>query len=172
LRAGAISDPSFLWWDARLQPRYGTVEIRIMDGQSCVEGVAALAALVQALASLELERRDDPGADPWTDELIEENRFLAARDGIAALLIDERTGRRLPAIEQFERLLDACDPHARRLGCEHQLDSARRLVRGNGAERQLADAGCDRDLRRVTANLAEAYRPPMTAATELMAVAA
>ena len=108
LRAGAISDPSFLWWDARLQPRYGTVEIRIMDGQSSVEDVAALAALVQALASLELERREDPGTEPRTDELIEENRFLAARDGIAARLIDERTGRRLPVIERLERLLDAC----------------------------------------------------------------
>jgi len=25
--SGAIADPSFLWWDIRLQPRYGTVEI-------------------------------------------------------------------------------------------------------------------------------------------------
>ena len=165
LRAGAISDPSFLWWDARLQPRYGTVEVRIMDGQSSVEDVSALTALVQALASLELERRDDPATEPRTDELIEENRFLAARDGIAALLIDECTGQRLPAIEQVERLLDACRPHARRLGCERQLDSVRRLVRQNGAERQLAQARRDGDLRRVTAHLADAYPPPTPAAT-------
>jgi len=171
LRAGAISDPSFLWWDARLQPRYGTVEVRIMDAQSSVEDVAAVAALVQALASLELDRRDDPGAELRSDELVEENRFLAARDGIAALLIDELTGRRLPAIEGLERLLDACDPHARRLGCERELDSARRLVRGNGAERQLAAWRHDGDLRRVTANLADAYQPPTPAAPELMAVA-
>ncbi len=151
LRAGAISDPSFLWWDARLQPRYGTVEIRIMDGQSNVEDVAALAALVQALASLELERRGDPGTEPRTDELIEENRFLAARDGIAARLIDERTGQRLPVIERLERLLDACCGHARRLGCERQLDYVHRLVRHNGAERQLAHARRYDDLRGVTA---------------------
>ena len=171
LRAGAISDPSFLWWDARLQPRYGTVEVRIMDAQTSVEDVAAVAALVQALASLELDRRDDPGAELRSDELVEENRFLAARDGIAALLIDELTGRRLPAIERLERLLDACDPHARQLGCECELDSARRLVRGNGAERQLATWRHDGDLRRVTASLADAYQPP-TPAAELMAVAA
>ena len=127
---------------------------------------------MQALASLELDRRDDPGAELRSDELVEENRFLAARDGIAALLIDELTRRRLPAIEGLERLLDACAPHARRLGCERELDSARRLVRGNGAERQLSDAGGDGDLRRVTANLADAYPPPTPAATELMAVAA
>ena len=164
LRAGAISDPSFLWWDARLQPRYGTVEVRIMDGQSSVEDVAAVAALVQALASLELEPRDDPGTEPLADELIEENRFLAARDGIAARLIDERTGRRLPVIAQLERLLDACLPHARRLGCERQLDSVHRLVRQNGAERQLAHAR-DGDLSRVTAHLADAYPPPRPAGT-------
>ena len=169
LRAGAISDPSFLWWDARLQPRYGTVEIRIMDGQSCVEGVAALAALVQALASLELERRDDP-VEPRTDELIEENRFLAARDGMAARLIDERTGQRLPVIERLERLLDACRPHGRRLGCERQLDSVHRLVRHNGAEHQLAHARRDGDLRRVTAHLADAYPPPTPAGTALTAL--
>src|SRR3954466_205858 len=34
--SGAIRDPSFLWWDARIQPRFGTVEVRIMDAQSRV----------------------------------------------------------------------------------------------------------------------------------------
>ena len=135
-----------------------------MDGQSSVEDVAAVAALVQALASLELEPRDDPGTEPLADELIEESRFLAARDGIAARLIDERTGRRLPVIAQLERLLDACLPHARRLGCERQLDSVHRLVRQNGAERQLAHAR-DGDLSRVTAHLADAYPPPRPAGT-------
>ena len=160
LRAGAISDPSFLWWDARLQPRYGTVEIRIMDGQSNIEDVAALAALVQALASLELERCGDPGPEPRTDELIEENRFLAARDGIAGAA-DRRadSGRRLPVIERLEGLLDACCGHARRLGCERQLDYVHRLVRHNGAERQLAHARRYDDLRCVTGCLADAYWP-------------
>jgi glutamate---cysteine ligase / carboxylate-amine ligase len=172
LRAGAIADPSFLWWDVRLQPRYGTVEVRIMDGQSCVEDVGALAAMVQALASLELERPSDHGGEPRSDELIEENRFLAARDGIAAQLIDERTGRRAPATERLERILDACRPHARRLGCERQLDAVRRVVRHNGAERQLAHARRTGDLRRVTARLADAYPPPAPAPPALAAVAA
>src|SRR5262245_62109170 len=163
LRAGAISDPSFLWWDARLQPRYGTVEIRIMDGQTEVEDVAALAALVQVLASLELERCGDPGTEPRTDELIEENRFRAARDGVSALLIDERTGRSLPLLERLERLLDGCRDHARRLGCERRLDSADQLVRDNGATRQLANARPHGDLRRVTARLADGYVPLLPA---------
>jgi glutamate---cysteine ligase / carboxylate-amine ligase len=157
--SGAIADPSFLWWDVRLQPRYGTVEVRIMDGQSCVEDVAAVAALVQALASVELERCDDPAHEPPPAELIEENRFLAARDGIAARLIDLSSGERVPAIEELERTLERCRRHARRLGCERELAFVRRLVRHNGAARQLAHARCDGDLRRLTARLADVYSP-------------
>jgi carboxylate-amine ligase len=157
VRSGAIADPSFLWWDVRLQPRFGTVEVRIMDGQTTIEDVAAVAALVQALASHELEHRDD--REPRTVELIDENRFLAARDGIMARLIDLRSGQLVPATEQLERVLDVCRHHARRLRCERELASVRRLMSRTGAARQLAHAGGDGDLRRVTARLAEAYAP-------------
>jgi carboxylate-amine ligase len=170
LSSGAIPDPSFLWWDVRLQPRYGTVEVRIMDGQTTVEDVAAIAALVQALASVELERGDDPGPEPRTLELIEESRFLAARDGMAALLIDARSGRRVPAIEQLERNLDACRHHARWLRSERELALVRRLARHNGALRQLAHASRDGNLRCVSARLAGAYAPrtaPMHAVTKI-----
>ena len=162
--------PSFLWWDVRLQPRLGTVEVRIMDGQTTVEDVAAIAALVQALASVELERCDDPGPEPRAPELIEENRFLAARDGMAALLIDARSGERVPAIEQLERILGACRRHARWLRCERELAIVRRLARQNGALRQLAHASGDGNLRCVSARLAGAYAPrttPMHAATKI-----
>jgi carboxylate-amine ligase len=170
LSSGAIPDPSFLWWDVRLQPRYGTVEVRIMDGQTTVEDVAAIAALVKALASVELERGDDPGPEPRTLELIEESRFLAARDGMAALLIDARSGRRVPAIEQLERNLDACRHHARWLRSERELALVRRLARHNGALRQLAHASRDGNLRCVSARLAGAYAPrtaPMHAVTKI-----
>jgi carboxylate-amine ligase len=158
-RSGAIADPSFLWWDVRLQPRYGTVEVRIMDAQTALADVAALAALVQVLASVELERPDDPEPEPRIVELIEENRFVAARDGMQALLIDLPSGRRVSVSEQLERIVAACHHHARRLRCEREVAGLRELVRHSGAMRQLAHACCDGDLRRVTARLAEAYRP-------------
>jgi glutamate---cysteine ligase / carboxylate-amine ligase len=167
LRSGAISDPSSLWSDVRLQPRYGTVEVRTMDGQTAVEDVAAV---VQALASLELERRDDAGSEPRTAEVIEENRFLAARDGMAALLIDVRSAERVPAIKQLERILGVCR-HARRLRCERELASVCRLVRHNGALRQLAHARCDGDLRWVIARLADAYSPRVAREAAITAVA-
>jgi glutamate---cysteine ligase / carboxylate-amine ligase len=156
LRSGAIADPSLLWWDARLQPRYGTVEVRIMDAQTTVADVAAVAALVQSLALLELERPDSPGDGSPANELIEENRFLAARDGMQALLIDVASGRRIAAIDQLEKILAACRPWAQVLGCGRELEAVRRLGAANGASRQVAQAHGG-DLRAVTAGLAHAY---------------
>ncbi len=111
LRSGAIADPSYLWWDVRLQPKLGTVEVRIMDGQTTVGDVGALAALVQSLASLELARPDEPPEE--SVEVLEENRFLAARDGMQALLIDVGTGARVPAGAELKRTLALCHRHAR-----------------------------------------------------------
>jgi YbdK family carboxylate-amine ligase len=49
ITSGAVPDPSFVWWDARLQPALGTVEVRVMDAQSTMREVAPLVALVQSL---------------------------------------------------------------------------------------------------------------------------
>ena len=40
IRCDAFPDPTFLWWDVRPQPRFGTVETRIMDAQSTLTGTA------------------------------------------------------------------------------------------------------------------------------------
>jgi glutamate---cysteine ligase / carboxylate-amine ligase len=40
LRAGAFPEPTFLWWDARLQPRLSTVEVRVADAQTRLSEVA------------------------------------------------------------------------------------------------------------------------------------
>src|SRR5262249_37514423 len=47
--AGELPDYTFLWWDVRLHPRLGTIEIRELDAQSSVDDAASLAALVRAL---------------------------------------------------------------------------------------------------------------------------
>jgi len=53
VRCEAFEEATFLWWDVRLQPRLGTVEVRIMDAQTTLEATTALVALVQCLARLE-----------------------------------------------------------------------------------------------------------------------
>ena len=113
---------------------------------------------MQALARHELRRPERAGQELPATELIAENRFLAARDGSDAQLIDADSGERIPATAQLERLLVACRRHADELGCARELATAPALVAGTGASRQLAHARDD-DLRRVTAGLARAYLP-------------
>ncbi len=103
VRCDAIPEPTFLWWDARLQPRFGTLEVRIMDAQTRVADTAAIAALVQCLVRLEAER--EPGvADP--PEVLDENRFLAARDGMEARLVEPAASCRRPVRDRLAELLE------------------------------------------------------------------
>jgi carboxylate-amine ligase len=134
----AFPEPTFLWWDVRPQPRFGTVEIRIMDAQTTAGEAAALAALVQCIARLEVEEGYAPMDLISAQETLEENRFIAARDGMDARLIDPAAGRRVPATEQLEKLLEACAPHARELGCEAELAPIQGMADQTGAKRQLA----------------------------------
>jgi len=137
LRCEAFPEPTFLWWDARLQPRFGTIEVRIMDAQTTVSDSVALTALVQCL--IRLEASEGSGADPMIDipEVIAENRFLAARDGAAASLIDARLGRRSPVPDVLESILEMCTDHAEDLGCVEELQSARNLAATPRPVRQL-----------------------------------
>ena len=93
LRCEAVPEPSFLWWDIRLQPRFGTVEIRVLDAQAQVGDTLALAALFQCVARLELERGHASKRLLESPEALSENRFLAARDGMEAQLLDPARDR-------------------------------------------------------------------------------
>ena len=134
IASGAIPDPSFLWWDVRLQPALGTVEVRVMDAQSRVREVTPLVALIQSLARLELE--GEPSSVVPSAEVLAENRFLAARDGMDARLIDPAARCLIPVSEMLGSLLADCCPHARALGCAGALDRVKHLATANGAERQ------------------------------------
>ncbi len=137
LRCDAFPDPTFLWWEVRPQPRLGTVEVRIMDAQTSAEESGALAALVQSIARLELEEGYHADALIDAPELLDENRFLAARDGMDARLLDPTTEGRVAAREQLAALLAALRPHAAALGCADALEPLTALARETGAVRQL-----------------------------------
>ena len=137
LRCEAFPEPTFLWWDVRLQPRFGTIEVRIMDAQTTVADSTALTALVQSL--IRLEATEGSGADPAIDlpEVIAENRFLAARDGAEASLIDARSGQRAQVPDVLETILEMCAPHAEDLGCTEELQWTRNLASTPRPVRQL-----------------------------------
>ncbi len=154
LSAGAIPEPTFIWWDLRLQPALGTVELRVMDAQARAEDNAPLIALVQCLARAAAEGDDLPPAP--LPEILDENHFIAARDGAGATLIDG--ARRVPLAEVVNATIARCRPHARALGCEAELEEAAALATDNGAARQRR-AAAERGVSGVTAALAGEYAP-------------
>ncbi|MEA2228853.1 MAG: glutamate---cysteine ligase / carboxylate-amine ligase [Solirubrobacteraceae bacterium] len=159
LRCGAFPEPTFLWWDIRPQPSLGTVEVRVMDAQTSLYGTAALTALVQSVARLELQEGFASPALVAGEELLAENRFLASRDGIDARLLDPDTGRRRPARDQLDELLEAARPHAEALGCRAELEAAVALGEAPGFARQLAIFKQRGDLAGVVGELAGEFAP-------------
>ena len=146
VRSGAIPEPTFLWWDIRPQPRLGTVEVRIMDAQPRLAATGALTALVQALARLELEEGFAPPALVGSQEVLAENRFIAARDGSAAELIDPTRGRMVPVARLLDDVLTAVRPHAAALDSLDELEEVRTLILAPEAARQervMASAGVE-----------------------------
>ena len=156
LRCDAFPGPTFLWWDVRLQPTLGTVEIRVMDAQTTPADTLALASLVQTIAHLELEEGYQPSRLIGADEVIHENRFLAARDGMSAQFIDPVANRRVSALESLDHLLLAARSHAEELGCEDALQHVMEMAHQTGASRQRRIAKAD-GLAGVASALAELF---------------
>ncbi len=155
---GMIEDYTFLWYDVRPHPRLGTVEIRAMDCQTRVEHTIALCALIVCLVKelTEQHQRDErPAEATW--EILDENRWLAARHGLDAELFDPSVGTRRTVGELSERLLERLAPHAAELGCEQELAGIRDiLVAGNGAARQRMVYEANHDLRELMAEIVAA----------------
>jgi glutamate---cysteine ligase / carboxylate-amine ligase len=157
IRCDAVPEPTFLWWDVRPQPRFGTVEVRIMDAQTTLADAAALAALVQCIVRLEVEEGEDAAEPPLPQEVLAENRFLAARDGMDAELIEPGLGRRVPARGQLDDLVAACRPHAEDLDCAAELDRVASLGERTGAKRQLEQSRSLGSLPRLVGVLADDF---------------
>jgi len=163
LDCGAFPDHTYLWWDVRPQPLLGTVEVRIMDAQSTLDATAALIALVQSLARLELVDGHADAALVHAPEVLDENRFLAARDGVDAELVDPVRNRAVSVIDIVAGLMISCAPHARALGCSEELKLVAELLVDNGTARQRRLAQCD-GLVGLVADLAADFRGGLTRA--------
>jgi carboxylate-amine ligase len=159
-KTGCIADYTHIWWDIRPHPKLGTVEVRICDGVTRVEHAVALAAYCQALVKLYCDRFDSGEAIPSFHRILtSENKWLAARYGLEAPLMDLVTGRRnrLPVAQLVRRRLKELEPHARELGSESELEGIQDiLANGNGADRQLRVFNANRDVVEVVREIADA----------------
>ncbi len=164
VEGGVIEDYTYLWYDVRPHPRLGTIEIRAMDSQTRLEHTLALAAFVLSLVKHLVEgflagaEMVDP---PW--EVLDENRWLAARHGLDAELLDHAGGGRRGVREWTAELLETLAPHADELGCAAELADVGDLLRaGNGAQRQSMVFEANRDLRELMSEIVERTVPDET----------
>ena len=91
-RAGLIDTLGEIWWDVRLHPGLGTVEIRAFDAQTDVvrnEALVALAAALCDMLALEYDSRRPLPIIPNRE--IEENKWSAQRYGLEGIFIDHQT---------------------------------------------------------------------------------
>ena len=133
---GGPEDYTHVWWEVRLHPRFGTVEVREMDAQSRLGDVGALAALVQGLARHEAEA----GGEPLATETVHWSAWRAIRDGTRAQIHHE--GRLAPLPDVARAAVAIAEPHVREAGGVDALgDIDLILEEGAGADRQRAAYG-------------------------------
>ena len=158
IRARVIEDYTYLWHDVRPHPNFGTVEIRVMDSQTRIEHALALAALVQGLVR-ELSIHFDEGKplSRYPFEMLDENKWLAARHGLDGEIVDLPVADRVPTRALARRLIDRMRDHCQDLGSLAELEAVEDLLaRGNGASRQVVVYEANHDLREVMAEIVAA----------------
>ncbi|MFG2526595.1 glutamate--cysteine ligase [Streptomyces sp. NPDC048516] len=137
----AMLDAGVPFWDVRPNPRYPTVEVRVMDVQAEAADTVGLAVLIRALVLTAgaLVRRGHTGPETCS-ELVRAAYWRAARDGWAGKGVDALTGRVLPCSVQAARLVEFVRPALEEHGdLDRAMGFLRRLAgRGCGAQRQRA----------------------------------
>jgi carboxylate-amine ligase len=167
-RTGCIADYTHIWWDIRPHPRLGTIEMRVCDAVTRLEDVVAITAFFQALVKMHCELYDAGREIPtWHRLLTTENKWLAARYGLEAPIMDLATGRRnrVPVAQLVRRTLRDVEPHAKELGSERELEGIREILsRGNGADRQLRVWNANRDIVEVVREISAATEAAVVSA--------
>jgi carboxylate-amine ligase len=159
--SGVMEDYTYLWYDVRPHPRFGTVEIRACDSQTRVEHTLGLAALIQAMVR-ELCEHFDAGTPlgEYPFQMLDENKWLGARHGLAAELVDLPSNERVGTKALARRLIDRLREHAQDLGSEDDLAGVTDLIeRGNGAQRQLVVYEANSDFRELMHEIVDATLP-------------
>jgi carboxylate-amine ligase len=139
VKTNSFEDYTYIWWDLRPHPKFGTIEIRICDAQTRLDSIAPIVALAQSLvASLAADFDEGRPLPVQPVTLVGENKWRASRYGLGAQLIDLETDTERTASAAVRALADRCEPAAKKLGCSRELEQVEALLeRGNGADEQV-----------------------------------
>jgi carboxylate-amine ligase len=118
--AGLIAGTKDLYWDIRPKPGFGTIEFRIFDAPPTLTQILALTSLARTLVTYALNRLErDPErgrGDQNRFWLANENRWLAARYGLAAACVRGPDEPRKTLADDAADLLTALRPVAEPIG--------------------------------------------------------
>ncbi len=138
--SGVLRESTMLWWDIRPSAKFPTLEMRICDVCTNVDDAVAVAALYRCwLHFLWGLRRGNQRWRSYLPMLLNENRWLAQRNGVQASLADFGRGVLVPMSELIDEVSELISHSAQDLGCEDEIAHLKTIVaRGTSADRQLA----------------------------------
>lgn len=139
VQTGGVLDSASVYWDVRLPEKLETVEIRVADVPSTVDGAVMLAGLARALVRVCHERvgREKPYPEV-RPELLRIAHWRASRYGLDGELVDAEARRAVPAREMMNKMLAFARPALEEHGDYEEVASLveETLKDGNGARRQ------------------------------------
>ncbi len=145
-KVGAIRNPETgkadatkIWWDIRPNPKYNTLEIRIMDLCTRVEEAVCLAAVLQSIVGLLIKlRMKNQSWRVFRRYHIIENKWRAMRYGIDGKLIDFGKSEEIPMEFLAIELMEMLEETARELDCWNEVQYIETILReGTSADRQI-----------------------------------
>jgi carboxylate-amine ligase len=143
-RAGIVETIRDLHWDLRLQPHWGTLEVRVMDTQPTLQEALMLAAFIHSL--IVYLQRYRAGEEigfllrPHHWWLEKENHFRASRWGLEANYIENSQGKTRPMKQLIGDILDSLKATAAELGETKYLQLVRdrlQIIPGYIRQRQV-----------------------------------
>ncbi|EKX62516.1 glutamate--cysteine ligase 2 [Streptomyces ipomoeae] len=134
-----VRDQGMVYFDARLSPRYPTVEIRVADVCLHPDTTVLIASLTRGLVDT-AAREWQTGVEPLghSPELLRLATWRAARSGMSENLLDPTTMRPRPAVDVIRALLDQVEDALTDNGDLDRVHEALAELtrRGNGARVQ------------------------------------
>ena len=143
VRAGAIEDYTFMWWDVRPHPssapsRLGSATSRRASRKRWRSPPSSRRSRAASRRSTTPRSR----SSSTRRELIDDNKVRAAIRGMEGELVDFRAGRQCPRARSRSACSRSSPASADALGCASHLETVGEILReGTGARRQLALRG-------------------------------
>jgi len=156
---GIIQTYRDLWWDARPNPEFGTLEIRICDLPARFSDILALVALIQGCVVWLTEENSE--ACRFRSYLLQANKWQAVRYGLAGRFVDPTgmLGDQAMSLQKAAITLKSkIAARAAELGSSIYLEELDNIIaRGTGADLQRTLFKKSNDFRQVICNVHKGF---------------